>query len=393
MIPFPTDSGSKIRIYEFTKRLSNAHSVSLIGLHPQPYLDKNTIDKLGFMKTIVPVAHSTSKLKAIAKWVFSQLPYRYVKMKNSNFRKAVELELKTNSYDVVILHCLDSVQNLPSEKNKKVTYVLDQHNDDIIWYKSFSNSKSFVKRVFSYENIRRQRIRNQKDYKQIDLCLCVSLADLYNTRKQVNNSSVLFEHIPNGADFSNFQRTNYTYKKNLIFCGSLDVEMNIDAITFFIRDIFPLVIKELPETILTVVGRNPSKKVRDACQHRNIHLYSNVESVVPFYNDAQVIVLPFRHGGGSKLKVMEAIAMEVDIVSTEAGVVGIPPEVVDYLSISNDTLAFASKTIEKLKIDFSNPIERHRLASLKSRCVNEYSWAAQHRRIEVLLNQICTSKN
>lgn len=388
--PYPTDSGAKIRIFELLKALSKSNRITLISLVPEASAIENLEEKLPFLHRIIPALHIATKRQTIVKWIFSSLPYRYCKMRNSKFKNLIQEQVLSGCYDIIYLNFLDSTQNLPSQKANSL-YVLDQHNNDITWYKSFSLSNNFAKRLFSKINSERQLKRNNLDYQQIDLCVGVSEEDISATTSQLG-SPMEFLHIANGVNISTFSRTNIQHSNTIIFCGSLDVEMNTSAVIHFVQHIFPTIVQKLDNVRLLIVGRSPSKEIIGLQKHPNISVHADVESVIPYYEQAKVAILPFLHGGGSKLKVLEAIAMEVEIVSTEAGMVGIPDEIRNRLSICKSDDDFAKCIIHKLRCDFSEPAQKKRLKDLRNLVTIEYSWNKQGDKLAQAILEMHTAR-
>jgi glycosyltransferase involved in cell wall biosynthesis len=126
----------------------------------------------------------------------------------------------------------------------------------------------------------------------------------------------------------------------IVFTGSMDWEPNIDGVDYFCRQILPRVRREKPDAIFQVVGRNPHAKVRRLASS-SVEVTGTVPSVVPYLCDATVVVIPLRIGGGTRLKIFEAMAMGKALVSTSIGAEGLDVENGRDLIISDDPASFA----------------------------------------------------
>jgi glycosyltransferase involved in cell wall biosynthesis len=127
----------------------------------------------------------------------------------------------------------------------------------------------------------------------------------------------------------------------LVFVGSLDWLPNEDAIEHFVSDIWPLIRAAHPGVACDIVGRNPSPAVVRLARAPGLHLVPNVPDVRPYLAGGAVAIVPLRIGGGTRLKVFEAMAMQKAVVSTSIGVEGLPVTSGSHLLIADGAAAFA----------------------------------------------------
>src|SRR6185503_19513481 len=126
--------------------------------------------------------------------------------------------------------------------------------------------------------------------------------------------------IPTGVDTSYFKPSaRAEIPHRLVFTGSMDWFPNEDAILFFIDAILPRVRAVVPGVTLSVVGRNPSAALRAAAERAGLLVTGTVDDVRPYIDEALVYVVPLRAGGGTRLKIFEALAMGKAVVSTSVG--------------------------------------------------------------------------
>ena len=318
--PLPLKSGAQLRIFHTVKELSKKFDVSLVYLI-QNGEGKNEVNKLKEMG-INPyqVHHTCSKRSGLLRFGLSTNTYRVSKFKNPQFGKKVRSVIKTNSFDFIWVHFLTTLALIPQSLPSPL--ILDQHNADVEYWETFREG-SILERIFAVVNQRRLRKLQNKKGPKIDAILSVSEEDADATRGQIEDTPVWV--TPNGVDLSKFQaNTSDSNSSNTVsFIGSLDRPRNEEAVKWFAEESWPTVYNKNPEAEFHIVGRNPTSEVSSLGSTPGVNVIGEVPEVVPIYNQSDVIVAPFLLGGGTKLKVLEALAMERALVSTPKGCTGI----------------------------------------------------------------------
>jgi glycosyltransferase involved in cell wall biosynthesis len=148
---------------------------------------------------------------------------------------------------------------------------------------------------------------------------------------------------------------------------------NGDAMQFFCRDVLPLIRAQAPDVCLTIVGRAPTPAVKRLAEGQGIEVTGRVDDVRPYMKEADVYVVPLRIGGGTRLKIFEAMAMGQAVVSTTIGAEGLPVTDGEHVMIADDPRAFAQTVIDLLR----NPERRAQLAAAaRALVVERYDWSA-----------------
>jgi polysaccharide biosynthesis protein PslH len=186
--------------------------------------------------------------------------------------------------------------------------------------------------------------------------------------------------IPTGVDTEYFAPSALPEKPaSLVFTGSMDWYPNEDAVLYFVEAILPAVVREIPETSLAVVGRNPSARLRSVCSNAHVSVTGTVEDVRPYIQAAAVYVVPLRIGGGTRLKIFEALAMAKAVVSTRVGAEGLPLEPGKHFALADRPTDFARKIVSLLR----DPERRRTLGAAGRNLVEErFSWAKVAREFE-----------
>ncbi|GBE35979.1 GDP-mannose-dependent alpha-(1-6)-phosphatidylinositol monomannoside mannosyltransferase [bacterium BMS3Bbin07] len=198
--------------------------------------------------------------------------------------------------------------------------------------------------------------------------------------------------IPNGVDTGYFAPDDTPSLPNsLIWVGGMNSIYNREAVDFFIEEILPLIQKEIPGVTFTVVGKSPTKKLLHIAKtNKNIEIVGYVEDVRPYICKAAVYIAPIKSGGGTKLKVLNALSLAKPVVTTSVGAEGIEVKDNKHLVIADDPGLFAKRTIELLK----EPENAAKLGENGRRLmVEKYDWGIigekMNRIYEKLLNSKC----
>ena len=152
--------------------------------------------------------------------------------------------------------------------------------------------------------------------------------------------------VPNGVDPARFRPTPIPPDPVLVFTGSLNWQPNIDGLSWFCRDIFPIVRRCVPDARLDVVGRHPLPEVRALATLPGVELRADVPSVVPWLEAARLAVVPLRIGSGTRLKALEAMAAGRPVVGTTIGLEGLAVEDGVQALVADDAATFAKRVVE-----------------------------------------------
>jgi glycosyltransferase involved in cell wall biosynthesis len=193
--------------------------------------------------------------------------------------------------------------------------------------------------------------------------------------------------IPTGVDTEHFRPDWSTARTNeLVFTGAMDWMPNEDAILYFVREILPLIREDIPQATLTVAGRSPSSRLFAlAAADTRIRITGRVEDIRPYVSAGSVFVVPLRIGGGTRLKIFEAMAMGKAIVSTSIGAEGLPVTHGKDIVIADTPKSFARSVVELLH----QPEQRKSLGlSARQFVETKSSWRAVSELFDDLLGRV-----
>ena len=176
--------------------------------------------------------------------------------------------------------------------------------------------------------------------------LNVTMSEIDRDLLLSRNKNLNITAVPNGVDTHEFQPLPMPSdaSKNLIYVGNMSYRPNVDAVEYFCHEILPLIHQEVPQAELWIVGNKPLPEVYEL-ENDLIHVTGRVEDVRPYYQKSTVCIIPLRAGGGTRLKILESMALGRPVVSTSIGCEGIDIQDGENILIGDDPQSFARQTI------------------------------------------------
>jgi sugar transferase (PEP-CTERM/EpsH1 system associated) len=350
----PVDKGGKIRTYQMLKALKREHHVTYLTLDDGSAAPDAFEKADEYCHELVRVPHRTrEKFSAgfyaeLAANLFSPLPYFMKKYESAAMRREVAERVGSGDFDVVVCDFLNPAVNVPA--NLGVPAVLFEHNvEAMIWRRHQEVQTNPLKKAYLYGQWRKAFRYERAACRRFDFVVTVSRDDTETIRRDYGVETAA--DVPTGVDTEFFRPAGgvETEPHTLVFTGSMDWLPNEDAIQYFTREILPLVRERVPEVRLTVVGRKPyASLVELAKRDPSVVVTGRVEDVRPYMERAAAYVVPIRVGGGTRLKIYEAMAMEKPVVSTTVGAEGLPLRDGEDLILADTPRAFADAVVRVL---------------------------------------------
>ena len=350
----PVDKGGKIRTYQMLKELKRDHEITYLTL------DDGTADKDArelaqeYCQELICVPHrQRQKFTAgfygeLALNLVSNLPYAIAKYESAAMRRRILELTKKNEYDVVVCDFLAPAVNVP--RHLPCPTLLFQHNvEAMIWQRHAEVQAGTLKHAYLLGQWRKMRAFEGVICRRFDRVIAVSREDSELMQREYEVTAI--DDVPTGVDTTFFRprRAEPREPRNLVFTGSMDWLPNEDAISYFTTQIMPLIKEKLPAVTLTVVGRNPYPALLELSRRDpSIIVTGRVEDVRPYMERAAAYVVPLRIGGGTRLKIFEAMAMQKPIVSTTVGAEGLPVQHEAELLLADTPAEFATAVVRVL---------------------------------------------
>jgi sugar transferase (PEP-CTERM/EpsH1 system associated) len=371
----PPDTGGKIRSYNILRELARQHSVTFFSfygahdndLHPDL---KNLFDHAVCVPLSLPAPKSLAEMFDYGLSLFSSQPYSITKYCRPDVRHRLQVLLKRETYDVIVCDFMAAAGVIPWDW--PTPKVLFTHNvEATIWRRHYEVAENPLWKALSWLEWRRMDAAERRYLRLADRVLTVSEMDRDAFTSFVDPGKLTV--IPTGVDVDYFRPTPVEETANsLVFTGSMDWLPNEDAILYFVDAIFPVIRQHCPDVSLEVVGRGPSRKLQALAEaDKSVRLTGWVEDIRPFLARGSVCIVPLRIGGGTRLKIFEAMAMGKPVISTSVGAEGLPVQSGENILLADTPNDFAQSVVSLLR----DPNRRQLLGTAARTLVQEnYSW-------------------
>lgn len=347
----PVDKGGKIRTFQMLKELKREHHITYLTLDDGTASEDARERAVEYCHELVSVPHRTrAKFSAgfyaeLALNLTSSLPYFMKKYQSEGMRREISERAALSAFDVIVCDFLPPSVNVPAHLGTPT--VLFQHNvEAMIWRRHYEVQKNPLKKAYLYGQWRKTVAYERGACCRFNQVIAVSREDCETMKSEYGARAVM--DVPTGVDTDYFRPRGRTPLEpyNLVFTGSMDWLPNEDAIQYFTRQIMPRIKRAVPGVTLTVVGRNPYPSLIEL-SHRDpsVIVTGRVEDVRPYMEKAAAYVVPIRIGGGTRLKIYEAMAMEKPVVSTTIGAEGLPVHDGMELLLADTAESFAEQVV------------------------------------------------
>jgi polysaccharide biosynthesis protein PslH len=354
----PVDTGGKIRSYNILRQLARQHEVTLLsyyGGRSDPDYERAIGEHLPGAHTIptaAPEGGLGQRLDYI-RHLASRAPYAVQKFTDPAVRRQVEQWQEQKRFDVSVCDFLSASQNFPRRMISPC--VLFQHNVEMVLWRRLARTETAWLRRLSYRIEAEKMARYEKDaLRRFPRIIAVSQQDR-DEMLQLDPASHITV-VPTGVDTAHYRVAPPASAAPplIVFLGSMDWEPNIDAVEYFCREIWPAIVGPHPEARFQIVGRNPHPRVQ-ALQSSSVEVTGTVASPPDFLRPATVVIVPLRIGGGTRLKIFEAMAMGKAVVSTTIGAEGLDVTPGRDLIIADEPASFAAAVRELIR---DSPLRR-----------------------------------
>jgi glycosyltransferase involved in cell wall biosynthesis len=293
--------------------------------------------------------------------------------------RQVETLTRQEKFDAIVCDFLASAANIPELDSA----VLFQHNvESAIWKRHVEHAPTPWHRAYCHGQYERMFGYEASVCRAAKKIIAVSSADAQTMHSLYGASRV--GCVPTGVDIEYFTPTGIlTPAQDLVFLGAMDWRPNIDGLKWFVSRVLPLIRARRPDCSLAVVGRHPSAEVRGLARaDRRIHVTGTVDDVRPYLWRSAVSIVPLRIGGGTRLKIYEAMAAKIPVVSTSVGAEGLDIRDGENIAIADSPQDFAERCVALL----DDSVARQRMAQNAWETVSTcYSWQVVSRKFEQLL--------
>jgi glycosyltransferase involved in cell wall biosynthesis len=378
--PLPLKSGGRIRVFHLIKRLAAHHTITLLCLADSPTdVQRHVAELAPYCERVEAVRWRPGRLallgRLLAAWpqVLFGVPLVVLNKRSPELAWRLRRLLHEEKFDAVQIEWIQMTQHIDRADWPLIQQrgVLVEH--DVAWLPLERRAALArgIGRWFWRWEARRMRAYEVAMARRFARVVAVSPEDA----NRLHGAGVAaVDVVPNGVHVTYYQEGPRSEKapRTLLFIGWLRHDPNIDAILHLLDDIYPLVIAEIPDARVQIVGMPiPSSVRRAAARWPLVELAGYVTDVRPLLRAATVSVVPLRVGGGTRLKILESMAAGTAVVSTSIGCEGLGLEPERHLLVGDDAEAFARGVVRLLRDPAARAtLEREALAAVTAR----YDW-------------------
>ena len=323
----PVHSGGDLRSFNILRQLAERDEVTFFSYYDEGFdadYEKNLQEQLPGAVCVNTGRRQASRLARGTDYLLrlpDAAPYAVSRFGSGKVRDQLKRCLAEQRPDVVVCDFLDAAVNFP--KPLTIPSVLFQHNvESEIWRRHATNRSGPARKLIYGLEFSKMLRYEQKMVRRFDHVIAVSEHDKNLMTAWVDPARVTV--VPTGVDTGQFCPSQQPGQEEplVVFVGAMDWEPNVDGAKYFCAEIWPLVLAKVPEAKFRIVGRNPDRRVQ-ALAGSSVEVTGRVPSVVEHLREAAVVVVPLRVGGGTRLKIYEAMAVGKAVVSTTVGAEGL----------------------------------------------------------------------
>jgi glycosyltransferase involved in cell wall biosynthesis len=381
----PLDTGGKLRTYNILRHLSSGYELTYLsyygGLRDQTYEREIAVLLPGTiaLHTGAPDSTPVERYLDYARRFFWSAPYAVSKFTDPQVRKLLAPWIAQRRFDVAVCDFLSSALNFPDQLDTPTA--LFQHNvETILWRRKAELEPRWLDRLISKIEYAKMRRFEPEQVRRFHQVIAVSEADRDLMKNMVEASRISV--VPTGVDLARYpyDPTATPSGPMVVFTGSMDWEANIDGVEFFCKEIWPLVLAKIPAARFRIVGRDPHPRVMKLASE-SVEVTGTVPSIIDHLREAAVFVVPLRIGGGTRIKIYEAMAVGKATVSTSVGAEGLDVQHEHDILLADDPVRFAEAVISVLGDDTL----RRRLEASAAATAARFDWSViTERFVEVL---------
>jgi len=357
--PYPPHSGSKQRILNFIKTLSCLKDVEQLDFlsfyNKESKIEDYYIQTLKrYCNKVVLVDNSDIHLRKYYNIIyhnsfFIRLFYHLSSLKPTIIRFSYSQcfiqafkSLHPNSYDIIWVERI-FIADMLKKFRKKIVLDLDDI-EHLKKTRELKYTKFYPSLLLEYLDVFKLKFYEKNVYKYFSKVLVCSQQD----KQYLGNHDNIFI-LPNVVNLPSLDDNSQEEENVIVFIGIMSYYPNTDAMVYFCNDIFPHIKKLNNKVKLYIVGGNPPKDILKLHNDYDIFVTGYVPEVTPYIKKASVVVVPIRIGGGTRIKILEALAHKKAVISTSIGAEGIEVEDGKHILIEDNPIKFAEKVSELLK--------------------------------------------
>ena len=378
-LPYPPQQGTSLRNYHIIRGLAQRHEVTLLS-----FLEENQTADPAAIAPLQALCHKIetvavpkrSMLSRLWQLVSSRLPDMAHRLYSPVFEIALRKVLAGNQFDVVQVEGIELARYIKLIRiDSNARLVFDDHNAETeLQRRNFLTDlyipRRWVAAAYSWVQVGRLRRFERWACETVDAVVAVSETDRMHLQSLLSTLQSPIAVIPNSIDVQAYQEVVEPEAYDLVFSGKMDYRPNVDGVLWFAEEVWPLICAERPSTTWVIVGQKPHARLESLRGLPGVTITGWVEQVQPYLAGAQVIVMPFRVGSGTRLKLIEAMATGKAVVSTPVGAEGFPVQHGRELLLAEGAVEMATAVVSLL----NHPQKQIQLGRAAQQFAQQYDW-------------------
>lgn len=391
-LPHPPRQGTAIRNWGLIKSLSARHHIALLTFAAEGELITPELRAACQQIETVPLPRRTiaNRLRDL---IVSPLPDLAHRLASTQFAARLAALIRANRCDAIFVEGLELASMALITDHSSLITVFDAHNCETILQRrvfetDLRNLRRWPAALYSFIQSGRLARFEAEVCRRADHVTCVSAEDAAALRALAPTVNPIV--IPNGIFLSDYQSPSASRRGDrsqgemrLVFTGKMDYRPNIDAVVWFANDVLPLIQREVPDVQFVIVGQKPTEAVIKLSERKGVQVTGAVDDAGPHIASAAVYVAPLRMGGGTRFKLLEAMALRRPIVSTTIGAEGFAVQHGRELLLADSAADFAQAVLTLLR----DESKQKALGDAGYEFVQQYDWGRIVPRLEKVIDQ------
>lgn len=373
--PYPPRGGFNLRNWSLLSNLALRTQLNFVCRTREPvnpdYLDMCSERNISAQAIHIERPDSWNKIKKGMEFLVKGYPVTSAGWYFPRLESLVKNLVRNRNFDVIMLESTEMGLYWPAIRSTSALKVLDLHNleGELTWDQAKLLPLGIKKLLYLYDAFQFNRLE-QHLIRKVDFVMVTSPREKELLLEK--NSNLQVEVLPNGVDCDAISPLPVPANENVLFVGAMDYLPNIDGVVFFVSEVLPYLRRRCPDINLWIVGKNPVPEIVSLKNVDGVRVIGEVDELEPYYRQCRLCVVPLRAGGGTRLKILEAMAYGRPVVSTSKGCEGLEVEHGKDLLIADDPETFSKAIIDLL----SNPVLFRSFVDKGRQCVEQkYSWS------------------
>lgn len=384
-LPYPLLSGGQTRSYNLIKSLSESHEITLFSLikddAEKKYIPE--LEKYCHKVSVFKRSHAPWTLRNILLTGFGLYPFLVIRNLSPAEKKAVKKELLTKEYDLIHAETFYVMPHIPATE---VPILLVEQTVEYLVYKHYVEDQApFLIRPLLWIDVLKLKFWETHFWQKAQRVVAMSQSDSALMKKLVGNLKI--DIVPNGIDIDYFSARKRSKKTSptILYVGNFTWLQNAEAVEVLVSQVWPKIKKEIADCQLWIVGKNITSKIKNYAS-ADIKISEALPDIRDAYLNSTALVAPIKGPGGTRLKILEAMASGLPVVTTPVGAEG--------LGLTNNKHALIDKDIPRLADLAINLIKDEKLAQRlgvagKKLVEGEYSWAKSATALDKIYKEVC----